>query len=353
MKLLKFNESENYFNYKTIMDNIDGMLVDLKDEGITMVVEPSNDIKIKMLSLGRTELLHITFYIASFCFRHQQQSQLKGSLNLLFEKISMIVDYMNRKGFNTIIEIYPGIGNKRKFTPSPTEINLNILKNQLDTNFDKISTLKLKFENIINESLPRKQSVDQLKKVMKLSAKTDIGNRISDMSKQGANIDYIHNPINTGIESYEDYEKHNKKFVPSWNLKHVEPFNKVKKIKESINNLVKFDDSKYVIISYEDIIPDTNFGVYIDYNGNKYLVDKDNLDILNDEFYFEGIAVSINYYEKAKKVKEYYEEIKANCDNIRYSDDQYGDPSEWSAYEEYSKYYKSGNWSNLFWDYQP
>ena len=170
MKLLKFNESENYFNYKTIMDNIDGMLVDLKDEGITMVVEPSNDIKIKMLSLGRTELLHITFYIAAFF--NSNRFQQKGTLNLLFEKISMIVDYMNRKGFNTIIEISPSITRKDQAT-IPIETSLDILKNQLDTNFDKISTLKLKFENIINESLPRKQSVDQLKKVMKLSAKTD------------------------------------------------------------------------------------------------------------------------------------------------------------------------------------
>jgi hypothetical protein len=72
-----------------------------------------------------------------------------------------------------------------------------------------------------NESLPRQQSVDQLKKVMKKSAKTDIGNRISDMNKQGANIQYIQNPIDSGIESYEDFEKHNKKFVSSWNLKHL------------------------------------------------------------------------------------------------------------------------------------
>ena len=78
----------------------------------------------------------------------------------------------------------------------------------------------LKFDEfVINESLPRKQSVEQLKKVMKISAKTDIGNRISDMNKQGANIQYIQNPIDTGIESYEDYENHNKKFVSSWNLK--------------------------------------------------------------------------------------------------------------------------------------
>jgi hypothetical protein len=70
-----------------------------------------------------------------------------------------------------------------------------------------------------NEALPNKKSVDQLKKVMKMSAKTDIGNRISDMNKQGANIHYIQNPIETGIESKEDYDEHNKKFVSSWNLK--------------------------------------------------------------------------------------------------------------------------------------
>ena len=71
----------------------------------------------------------------------------------------------------------------------------------------------------IDEALPRQQSVDQLKRVMKQSAKTDIGNRISDMNKQGANIQYIQNPIDSGIESYEDFEKRNKKFVSSWNLK--------------------------------------------------------------------------------------------------------------------------------------
>jgi hypothetical protein len=54
-----------------------------------------------------------------------------------------------------------------------------------------------------------------------MSAKTDIGNRISDMNKQGSNIQYIQNPIDSGIESYEDFEKHNKKFIPSWNLKHL------------------------------------------------------------------------------------------------------------------------------------
>lgn len=87
--------------------------------------------------------------------------------------------------------------------------------------------------NKINESLPNNHTVDQLKKVMKMSAKTDIGNRISDMNKEGSNIQYIRNPIDSGIESYEDWQKHNKKFIPSWNLKHLlDPFSSKNK-KES------------------------------------------------------------------------------------------------------------------------
>lgn len=79
----------------------------------------------------------------------------------------------------------------------------------------------------INEALPRQKSVDQLKMLRKLTKGIDIGDRISDMNKQGANIKYIQNPIDTGIESYENYEKSNKKFVSSWNLKNMlTPFKK-------------------------------------------------------------------------------------------------------------------------------
>ena len=92
--------------------------------------------------------------------------------------------------------------------------------------FNKDGSIEFSDFEPTNEALPRQHTVDQLKKVMKISAKTDIGNRISDMNKQGANIQYIQNPIDSGIESYEDFEKHNKKFVPSWNLKHIDPFGK-------------------------------------------------------------------------------------------------------------------------------
>ena len=73
----------------------------------------------------------------------------------------------------------------------------------------------------LNEALPQEHTVDQLKMVRKLSKGIDIGDRISDMNKQGGNISYIRNPIDSGIESYQDFEKKNKSFVPCWNLKHL------------------------------------------------------------------------------------------------------------------------------------
>lgn len=83
-----------------------------------------------------------------------------------------------------------------------------------------------------NESLPQENTVKQLKKLRKLTKGVDIGDRISDMTKQGANVAYIENPIDTGIESYQDFEKKNKSFIPSWNLRHlVSPFRKSKKTK--------------------------------------------------------------------------------------------------------------------------
>lgn len=62
----------------------------------------------------------------------------------------------------------------------------------------------------VNESLPRESSVKQLKRLRKLTRGTDIGDKISDMNKQGANIHYIQNPIDTGVESIEDYWKSNR-----------------------------------------------------------------------------------------------------------------------------------------------
>jgi len=66
----------------------------------------------------------------------------------------------------------------------------------------------------LNENLPRQSTVNQLKRLRKLTKGVDIGDRISDMNKQGANIHYISNPIDTGIESIEDYWKHNDPVKP-------------------------------------------------------------------------------------------------------------------------------------------
>lgn len=82
-------------------------------------------------------------------------------------------------------------------------------------------------------ALPRQSTVDQLKRIRKMTKGIDIGDRIPDLKKQGANLQYYQNPVDTGIESYEDFEKKNKSFVPSWNLKHLlSPYGHEKKKNE-------------------------------------------------------------------------------------------------------------------------
>lgn len=91
----------------------------------------------------------------------------------------------------------------------------------------------LRFNEINEGSLPRQSSVDQLKRIRKLSKGIDIADRIPDLMNQGANIHYSRNVIDSGIESYEDFENKNKRFVTSWNLKNLlSPWkNKNKKLK--------------------------------------------------------------------------------------------------------------------------
>ncbi len=138
-------------------------------------------------------------------------------------KIKALIEKNPEDNFHFVVDD-DGVKTVKEFGPDNinTELvgkNIPIIEETYFAQFNEDGTISVVVGT--NESLPRQHTVDQLKRVMKQSSRTDIGNRISDMNKQGANIQYIQNPIETGIESYEDFEKHNKKFIPSWNLKHL------------------------------------------------------------------------------------------------------------------------------------
>jgi len=72
-------------------------------------------------------------------------------------------------------------------------------------------------------ALPRESTVRQLEKIRKATKSTTIDD--STPKLKGANLGYEGNTVDRGIESYEDFEKKNKSFVPGWNLKHLKsPF---------------------------------------------------------------------------------------------------------------------------------
>ncbi len=71
-------------------------------------------------------------------------------------------------------------------------------------------------EEMVDESLPRQSSINQLKKLKRISKNTDIGNRIK--STPIGNLISDSSPISR-VESYEEFTKKNKKFIPGWNVK--------------------------------------------------------------------------------------------------------------------------------------
>jgi len=89
----------------------------------------------------------------------------------------------------------------------------------------RIIRLRDVLEGRVDESLLQQKSKEQLEMVRKMSKDTDIGDRISDMNDQGANIHYMDNVIDKNIETFQDYEAKNKSFISGWNTNHIiDPF---------------------------------------------------------------------------------------------------------------------------------
>ena len=109
--------------------------------------------------------------------------------------------------------------------------------------------------------------------------------------------------------------------------------------------MIRFEDDKFVLISYIDIIPNTDLIVYSE-NGDLFQSNK------IEKMEFEGFAVTFDYYKNALEVKNKYFEIKEHNDSVRSSDEQYEDPFEWSAYDDYCKYWRTGLWYEKCWNYR-
>lgn len=68
----------------------------------------------------------------------------------------------------------------------------------------------IQFDEYIKEAFVSQRSLNQLKRVRDMSKGIDIGDRIDKM--QGANLIAIKNPLDSGVETMEDYFNSNKSF---------------------------------------------------------------------------------------------------------------------------------------------
>ena len=137
------------------------------------------------------------------------------------DNFDFVIDEGGRKSVKSF-----GVDN---INPELVGQTLPIINDRIKAKFNEDGTIEIiegvteskimRFDDFNEGALPREETVKQLQKLRKMTKGMDIGDRVPNMKKQGANIHFMHNPVDTGIESYEDFEKHNKKFKPGWNTR--------------------------------------------------------------------------------------------------------------------------------------
>ena len=141
-------------------------------------------------------------------------------------RIKALIEKNPGQDFDFVID-----DNGRKFIKSfgPESIESELVGKVLPI-VDKFHFAKFKEDGTVevvmseNEgALPRESTVKQLEKIRKATKSITIDDRVPKL--KGGNLDYERNYVDSGIESYEDFEKKNKSFIPGWNLKHLKsPF---------------------------------------------------------------------------------------------------------------------------------
>jgi len=108
--IVRFNESDSYFNAKEIVTNIKEICKELTDEEIQFNIEPSTDIRIKMLGLylhGSVEI-NTLFYVRVFT---KQSISIFSTIQ--FDKTEIILNtlkhlenYIRTEGLKFEYELY-------------------------------------------------------------------------------------------------------------------------------------------------------------------------------------------------------------------------------------------------------
>jgi len=138
-KLLTFNESDSYFNAKSIIENIKDICTELEDEDIEYRIEPSNDIRIKMLGLYINNT-------ASFLDKFRENSYGPFFIEITVPKIPV----MGSK-IQTIINTFSHLENYLTTEGLGFKYKIFHHTNRGNKNIDKISNFKKEYLHEISD----------------------------------------------------------------------------------------------------------------------------------------------------------------------------------------------------------
>ena len=102
--LVSYNESNKFLRVKNIIEDIKDICLEIQDKGFTFKIEPSNDIKMKVMSLQGDTISDkgIPFYVEIEKFQGYRHIFKIGEVS---DVIQRLIDYMNSNGFKSIVQI--------------------------------------------------------------------------------------------------------------------------------------------------------------------------------------------------------------------------------------------------------
>ena len=150
MKLLRFNESDSYFNAKSIVDTINDICLELKDENIHYRIEPSNDIRIKLLGLylnGSISLNDSSYVRIMSIYGFKDKSEIEIIINTL----KQLENYIKSEGLSFKYELYFETLPLPKNLPTDDELSNFVKLDHIDTKFfedskNKVKEIKIYFD---------------------------------------------------------------------------------------------------------------------------------------------------------------------------------------------------------------
>jgi hypothetical protein len=143
--IVRFNEANSYFDAKEIVTNIKEICKDLSDEYISFRIEPSTDIRIKMLGLYLHDILESPYLPIENFYVNTFSSQYPDKQIIILEALRHLESYAKSEHLKFNYELYFNKLPLPEWTPKQSHLSRYLKIDKID---ERIFDIKNPVEQI-------------------------------------------------------------------------------------------------------------------------------------------------------------------------------------------------------------